>query len=129
MRNSQVRTFVLAAASAALLGVGGCGGGDKPEDVVTDFYAAIGESDYGTVCDLLSDGAAQVTIDEEGAESCEEAVEALLTRAGEQEALGQVDVGAATVEGETATVEVSRDGQTDTVNVIQEDSEWKVDDQ
>jgi len=120
-----------AVAAVAALGFGGCGGGDEsPEDTVSAFYTAVGEGDFEGVCDRLSEGAIQATIDEEGAESCEEAAETSLEGAEEASALlDQIEVGEASIDGESGTVEITLEGQTDTVNVVQEDGEWKVDDQ
>jgi len=130
MKNSRVRAIAIAVATAAALAVAGCGGSDSPEDVVSNFYTAVGDGDFEAVCDLLSEGAAQATIDEEGAETCEEAAEASLEGAGAaSELLDQIEVGEATIDGESGTVEISFAGQSDTVNVVQEDDEWKVDDQ
>ena len=117
------RAAALVAASAALFAVGCGGGGENPEDAVSDLYAAAVDGDAGTVCENLS-AAAVADAEAEGG-SCEEALEPLLAGAGAF--LSEFEVGEATVEGDSGTVEVSFAGESEDVPVVEEDGEWKVD--
>jgi hypothetical protein len=133
MKNNILRATAVLAAGAALA-VAGCGGDDDnsgvdtsdPTAVVTALYAAAGDGDAAAMCDLLSADAQQRAQETEDADDCETAVEKSLS-GGAGDLLSQIEVGEADVEGDSGTVEIKAFGQTDTVNVVQEDGEWKVD--
>jgi hypothetical protein len=132
MNNNILRATAVLAAGAALA-VAGCGGDDSsdvdssdPTAVVTALYAAAGDGDAAAMCDLLSSDAQQRAQETEDADDCETAVEKSLS-GGAGDLLSQIEVGEADVEGDSGTVEIKAFGQTDTVNVVQEDGEWKVD--
>lgn len=119
------RAIVAMFAALALLAAG-CGGGGSPEDAVSDLYSAAADGDYEQVCDLLTEEAAAEAQADEDAASCEEGTEKALS-GGAGDLLGDIEVGEATIDGDTGTVGVSFAGQEDTVNVVQQDGEWKVD--
>lgn len=135
------KSFTRLAALALTLGAGliaaGCGGDDdstseeaqSPSDVVAAFYAATADGDNEELCSYFSEETAQQAAEEEDADSCEEAAESGL---GDDEtaALAEtVEVGEEKIDGDTATVEVSSSEQegTGTINLVQEDGEWKID--
>lgn len=120
-----MRGRLIALAAAALLATG-CGGGNSPGDAVSDLYSAAADGDASGVCEVLSEEAATAAAADENAESCEAGIERTLA-GGAGALLGDIEVGEASVEGESGTVQVSAFGQTDTVDVVQEDGDWKVD--
>ena len=131
-------SFTRLAALALTLGAGliaaGCGGDDggstvesgaSPEEVVEAFYGAVGDNDAAAACDLVTEETAQQAADQEDADSCEEA-----TSFGDgAELADSIEVGDATIDGDTATVEVSSSAQegSGSVDLVQEDGEWKID--
>ena len=132
--NSRLGALLLAVLAVAF--VAGCGGDDEsegaatPEEVVADFYAATGDADPEGMCALITEEAAQAAADDENADSCEEGVQASID-AGDNTAVSdladEIEVGEATIDGETATVPISALGSEDEVNLVQEDGEWKLD--
>jgi hypothetical protein len=111
----------------------GCGGDDSsdvdtsdPAAVVSALYAAAGDEDAAAMCDLLSADAQHHAAETEDEDSCEAGIEKSLS-GGTGDLLSEIEVGEATVDGDTGTVEITALGQSDSVNVVQEDGEWKVD--
>lgn len=113
--------------------VAGCGGDDDsasgatPEEVVTDFYAATADQDAAAMCSLIDADTAEAAA--QGEDSCEAGVESSFeegTNAAAAELAEKIEVGEATIDGDTATIEVSADGQTEEVTAVQEDGEWKL---
>lgn len=133
MSTTAIRRGAAVIAAGAALIATGCGGDDgsdvdtdDPAAVVSALYAAAGDGDAAQMCDLLSAAAQENAAAEEDAESCEEGIEKSLS-GGAGDLLSQIEVGEAEIDGDTGTVEISALGQSDTVNVVQEDGEWKVD--
>ena len=137
MRITNSRLGALLLAVLAMAFVAGCGGDDDeaesaaaPEEVVAEFYAATGAADAEGMCALITEEAAQAAADDENADSCEEGVQASID-AGDNtevsELAAEIEVGEATIDGETATVPISARGSEDEVNLVQEDGEWKLD--
>jgi hypothetical protein len=127
--DKRLLAAAIAIAASALLAAG-CGGSDEPDAVVEDFYAATADGDAEQLCALVTDETAQSAAEQEDAETCEEGVEKSFASEGAEEAASlaeDVEVGDATIDGETATVEVSAAGQSDEVNLVKVDDEWKVD--
>jgi len=118
----KAAALVVAIAAMFAVGCGGDGGGN-PEEAVDALYSAAADGDAGTVCENLSAAAEEAAAGD--ADSCEEGLEPLLATAGAF--LGEFEVGEASVDGDTGTVEVSFAGETSDVPVVQEDGEWKVD--
>ena len=119
---------LLVAASAAL--VAGCGGGDgdSPETVVEDFYAALEDGDAGAACDLLSSSAVEDST--AGGGSCEEVFQQTIdsgTIAAAFGAIGDIEIGEASIDGDTATVDITAGDQEDEVPLVKEDGDWKID--
>lgn len=124
----------LALALAGALVAAGCGGDDggstvesgaSPEEVVDSFYGAVADNDAEAACALVTEETAQQAADQEDADSCEEA-----TSFGDGASLAEsIEVGDAEIDGDKATVEVSSSAQegTGTVDLVQEDGEWKID--
>lgn len=118
------KAAALLAALAATAAVG-CGGDDggSPEDAVSAVYSAAADGDAAGVCENLSAGALEASggsVDE-----CETSIEPGLEAAGAF--LGEFEIGEATTDGDSATVEVSFAGETEEVPVVQEDGEWTLD--
>ncbi len=137
MRITRLRIGALLVAVLALGLFAGCGddeadGDATPEEVVAAFYAATGDADAEAMCALITEEAAQAAADDENADSCEEGVQASID-AGDNTAVSdladEIEVGEATIEGETATVPISVASleQEDEVTLVQEDGEWKLD--
>jgi len=118
------RAAALFVALVALFAVG-CGGGSSPEDAVSGLYEAAADGDAEGVCENLSEDAAAAAAADEDEETCEAGVTKSLS-GGAGALLGDIEVGEADVEGDSGTVEITALGQTDTVDVVQEDGEWKV---
>lgn len=103
-----------------------CGAGGGPEETTQRFFDAAGDGDWDEVCGLL-DPEFVAAAEAEG-ESCPDAM------AAEDEAADggllpdadAVEVGDADVSGDTATVEATLDGATQTVDLVKVDDEWKV---
>lgn len=139
----MTKTFARRGALVLTLATGfviaGCGGGDDsnggvdsgaaPEDVVEAFYNATVDGDVDTVCALITEETAKQAAEQEDAESCEESADGALTDEKTKSIAESVEVGEATVDGDSATVAVSSQeaGGEGEINLVQEDGEWKID--
>ena len=135
-----MRTGIRAATIAAVLAMGplaaGCGGDDAPdedappEEVASAFLTAVQDQDAEAMCATLSEASATQAAEEEDAGSCEEGVDKAFASedaAASLEALDGAEVGEATIDGDTATVEAtSAEGQEGEFSLVNEDG-WKVD--
>lgn len=130
MKNHRLRAGALAlVASATLLGgvATGCGGGgSEPDDVVAQYFEAGKDKDYAKLCELLSEDAAAAIVAQDDAESCEAAQESELEGV-DASIIDAFEVGDATVDGDTAEVAITALGQEDTMGMVKEGGEWKVD--
>lgn len=117
------RTVVLSVFMVGALLIAGCGGGGSPDEVVTEIFDAAAEEDWGAVCERLTDEAIQQALDSTGAETCEEAQEAETAELPDG-FLEDAEIGEATEDGETATVELSYEGATDEVDLRKVDGDW-----
>jgi len=133
-----MRRAALATVLASGLIAAGCGGDDDngdvesgagPEEVVTAFYQATAESDVDTVCALITEETAQQAAEQEDEDTCEASAEKGLTDEETTSIAESVEVGEATIDGDTATVTVSSEeaGGEGEINLVQEDGEWKID--
>ena len=127
MSTRPARIIVGALALVAGLGVG-CGGSDSsdsadnPEDAVQAFYDAVQSEDAAAVCATFSADFKAVV--EEAAGSCEAEFEATF---GSSEVPDGLTVGDASIDGDTATVDVTTAaGETNTATLVNEDG-WKID--
>ena len=116
-------------ASATLFGgiATGCGGGgSEPDDVVAEYFDAGKDKDYAKLCELLSEDAAAALVEQDDADSCEAAQESELDGV-DASIIDSFEVGDATIDGDTAEVAITALGQEDTMAMVKEDGEWKVD--
>lgn len=113
--------LVLVIATAALLA--GCGGSSSsPDAVVQDFFDAARDNDAEAACELLSSASIEA-IEASGDEDCPTAFEA----DGVGDIPDDIEVGEVTEDGDTATVQVTGDGEEVEIPTVNEDDEWKVD--
>jgi hypothetical protein len=129
-----VACLVLGAVALTAGVVSGCGGGGDssssdtsaaPEDVVQSFVDSSKAGDGAAVCDLLSaDSQTQVVADAKSADDCEGAFDEDPTAS---DVPDDLEVGDATIDGDTGTVAVTVSGQKSDIPVVQEDGEWKID--
>ncbi len=129
---SGVRTPIIIGALALVAGiVVGCGGGDdttadagNPEDVVQAFYAASKSGDAEAACATFS--AASQEAAAQGADSCEAAFDASFEAEGAAGVPDELSIDGSTIDGDTATVEVTGDGSPSSFTLVNEDG-WKID--
>jgi hypothetical protein len=132
MRSRATLLAVGALALAASLVIGCGGGGDSssdsaaaPEDVVQQFVDSSRDGDGEAVCDLLSaDSQAQVVDEAKSADDCPGAFDEDPTASDVPEDL---EIGEATIDGDTGSVAITVSGQESSLPVVQEDGEWKID--
>ena len=132
MNTTTIRRSLAVLGCGAALVVAGCGddssdaaSSDDPAEVVSALYDAAADGDAGAMCELMSESAQENAATVEDEDSCEAGLEKSLS-GGAGELLGEIEVGEAEVEGDHGTVEISALGQSDTVDVVQEDGQWKV---
>ena len=128
MKLSRLAALLTALTLACAFAVAGCGGEDSPADVVEDFYSALSDGDAGEICDLLSNSAQEDAAGNE--DSCEDGVQKEIDSGAAEEALGaagDVEVGDATEDGDTAEVTVTSGDDEAQVPLVKEDGEWKID--
>jgi Domain of unknown function (DUF4878) len=129
---SRVACLALGAVALTAGVVTGCGGDDSssdssaaPEDVVQQFIDSSKDGDGAAVCDLLSsESQTQVVEDAKDADDCEGAFDEDPTAS---DVPDDLEVGDATIDGDTGTVAITVSGQESTIPVVQEDGEWKID--
>lgn len=133
MVDKGTRPGCLPFAFAVGLVIAGCGGGDStsdsPEQVTEDVFAAIVYADGERLCGLVSEATAEAAAEDAGADTCEEGAQVPFDVAGADEIISQAadaEVGEATIDGDTATVEVSVGGESREIELVREDDEWKV---
>ncbi len=117
-------------AGALIAGCGGSDGAETPEDAVTAFFDASVDKDAEALCDSITEESGQQAADDEDVETCEEGAEKAFASEGADEEIAQfeaAEVGEATIDGDTATVSVSSQGQEGQIPVVKEDDVWKVD--
>ena len=130
MSSPFTRTVIGALSLAAGL-LAGCGGGDDsasgdgdPSDTVQTFYEAFKSEDAAGICATFSDDFETVVA--EGSDSCEVAFQTNFD-AGAGGVPEGVEIGDASIDGDTATVDVTTPtGETNTATLIDEDG-WKID--
>lgn len=131
-KGTRCGALLLALAVGLLLtGCGGddTGGGDSPEQVTEDTFAAIADADGERLCELVSEATAQAAADAAGVETCEEGAQEPFDAEAADELLSQAEaaeVGEATIDGDTATVEVFVGGESREIDLVKEDDEWKM---
>ena len=131
MSTRSTRTAIGILAVAAGL-IAGCGGGDSdadsgagtPEDTVQALYEAYQGQDAEAACAAFSADSQEATA--KGFDSCEESFQDAADSGAFDNIADDFDVGEATIDGDTATVEVTGNGETNTFSLIDEDG-WKVD--
>lgn len=106
----------------------GCGGDDPsesgsstPEDAVESYIAAGQDGDGQAVCDLLTDDSVELLEQFGGGECADVAADDV------SEVPDDFEIGDAEVDGESATVPVSGDGDSIDIPLTQVDGEWRVD--
>ena len=125
------KRFIAGALAVAAGLVVGCGGSSDdttdtastPGDAVQAFYDASKAEDGAAACATLS--AASQDIAAAGADSCEAAFDAAV-KSGSTGVPDKLEIGEPKVDGDTATVPVTADGQKSSFTVVNEDG-WKID--
>lgn len=128
----RVGGLILAVLTGML--IAGCGGDDEeeaatPEDVVSAFFEATVNRDAAGVCETITVESADAAAANEDAETCEEGAEITFASEAAEAEIAQfeaAEIGAATIDGDTATVSVTSEGQEAGLPVVKEDGEWKV---
>lgn len=136
------RTLSLALLATAALGVAGCGGDDsggggddeaQVRDLVTNYAAAIADSDGDKACGYLTnDARAQVeaagkALDVDG--DCGAVMDKATEEASDEDRkeLEDIEVTSVEVNGDRAVVQVTSGGETgDPSTVVKEDGEWRI---
>ena len=128
---SRVACLVVGAVALTAGFGAGCGGDDSssdeqsPEEVVQSFVDSSRDGDGAAVCDLLSaDSQTQVVEESDSADDCEGAFDEDPTAS---DVPDDLEIGDATIDGDTGTVAVTVSGQESQLNVVQEDGSWKID--
>lgn len=112
----------LATAITAAALLAGCGGSEStPEDAVESFFNAARDDDAEGACELLS--AASIEAIEASGDDCPTSFES----EGVGDIPDDIEIGEVTEDGDTATVQVSGDGEEVEIPTVNEDDEWKVD--
>lgn len=114
-------------ATAAL--VAGCGGGDdttssagNPEDAVQAFFDATKAKDASAACAVLTADSQKLAAGQE--DSCEASFDKSID---DSSIPDSIEVGDAKVDGDTAIVPATGDGEKTEFTVVQEDGSWKID--
>jgi hypothetical protein len=129
--------FAVAIMSLAMFAVVGCGSGDDPEDVVKAFIEAGQDKDCEEMVSYMDLDIDEAMMEELGIESADfedqiiEACEADADTGGD---ITDYEIGETTIDGDTATVEVSVttevDGETMTddspLELVKVDDEWMI---
>ena len=127
----RIAGAVLALAAGALIaGCGGSDGAETPEDAVQAFFDASVDKDAEALCDSMTEESQTQAAEDEDVETCEEGAEKAFASEGAEEELAQfedAEIGEATIDGDTATVTVTSQGQEGQLPVVKEDDVWKVD--
>jgi len=127
------KRFIAGALAVAAGLVVGCGGSSDdttsssatstPEDAVQAFYDASKAEDGAAACATLSSASQDIAA--AGADSCEAAFDAAV-KSGNTGVPDKLEIGEPKVDGDTATVPVTADGQKSSFTVVNEDG-WKID--
>ena len=125
------KRFIVGALALAAGLVVGCGGSSDdttdtastPEDAVQAFYDASKAEDGAAACATLSSASQDIAA--AGADSCEAAFDAAV-KSGNAGVPDKLEIGDPKVDGDTATVPVTADGQKSSFTVVNEDG-WKID--
>jgi ketosteroid isomerase-like protein len=135
------RTLSLALLATAALGVAGCGGDDsgggddeaQVREVVSDYAAAIADSDGDKACGYLTNDArtqveaAGKALDVDG--GCAEVMEKATAQASDDERkqLENIEITSVEINGDRAVVQVTADGEKgDPSTMVKEDGEWRI---
>lgn len=125
----------VAVAVLSVVLLSGCG--SSPEEAAKtatrDYFVALADGDYDRACDKLSASGkrdlaeiASVQVPELGTIRCEEVLAGLFELADEAQldTLRDVEITGASVDGDSATVDVT--GATDLVRLSRIDGDWKI---
>lgn len=122
----KVQAWGALAVVAAVLLLGGCGGGESAEAAVRrtvdDFTASVASGDFPSGCNALASGIAKaLKLYAEG--TCSDGLKAKLE--GNDEELGALTISKVTIQGEEAVVAFS--GNSGVVfKLSEEDGAWKI---
>ncbi len=149
-----MKKFALALAAVFVLAIA-CGGGGTPDQVVNKLFDGVQNGDGDAVLSCLSSDAiaginefvdqlkeepeetasmavmfgVEITADEVADLDAAKVITILLSSemiTAEMPDFSTVEIGDAVIDGETATVPVTVDGETDDIELILEDGNWKV---
>lgn len=131
MNRNPARILIGALAIAAAFAVG-CGDDSSstsadagnPEDTVQAFYEAYQAQDGEAACALFSADSQEAAA--EGFDSCEEAFQGAVDSGALDGVPDDLKIESSTIDGDTATVEATSGGDTNTITLVNEDG-WKVD--
>jgi hypothetical protein len=149
-----MKKFALALAAVFVLAIA-CGGGGTPDQVVHRLFEGVQNGDGDVVLSCLSSEAlagidefvdqlkaepeetaamavmfgVEITADEVADLDAAKVITILLSSemlTSEMPDFSEVEIGEAVIDGETATVPVTLDGETDDIELILEDGSWKI---
>ena len=129
--SSGRKRFIAGTLALAAGLVVGCGGSSDdttetastPGDAVQAFYDASKAEDGAGACATLSTESQDIAA--AGADSCEAAFDAAV-KSGDAGVPDKLEIGDSKIDGDTATVAVTADGQKSSFTVVNEDG-WKID--
>jgi hypothetical protein len=129
--SSGRKRFIAGTLAVAAGLVVGCGGSSDdttdtastPGDAVQAFYDASKAEDGAAACATLSSASQDIAA--AGADSCETAFDAAVKN-GDAGVPDKLEIGESKIDGDTATVPVTADGQKSSFTVVNEDG-WKID--
>jgi hypothetical protein len=110
-------------------GGGGGGGGQDDEEqiqeVVKDFYSAIGQANGDEACDQLTDDAKE-QVERDDDQPCEDSVDEGEFTEEQQEQFENIEVKNIEVNGDEATAEAESATETQEIDLEKVDDEWKI---
>ena len=134
---STRRTITAITLTALATAAAGCGGGGGPESAATDFFKAGANGDGEKVCagltkerrDELTKALKAAKQDGGCAKGLSKILDSTTTDESQKEVEKAISDGKITTkeDGDKATVSITYKGDTQKVNMVKEDGDWKVD--
>ena len=123
-RPAHIILGALALVAGLAIGCGDDSTGDNPEDAVQAYMESIRDQDSEAMCASFSaDSLEAVT---EGYDSCDAAFQDAVDSGAFDSVPDDFSIDGSSVDGDTATVEVTGGGEQNTVTLVNEDG-WKID--